>query len=151
MKRFSTGYKAFDAILDGGIVEGSSLLVVGYYGVGKTTLLRKLHGNCEVLYGQRPSKGKDIYILEEIHSPAQALQDLKNFDEKDKTRVFVCLPHGSLAKYTPGFDAVVQIELKSDGRTRRISCLKNRFGSMKKTEALFQISGESVSWLGSDE
>lgn len=147
MKRFSTGHKLFDEILDGGIVEGSSLLVVGDYGVGKTTLLRKLQGNCEVLYGhQRPSKGKDIYIIEEIHSPAQALQDLKNFEETDKTRVFVCLPK-HFERCTPAFDAVVQIKLEPDSVSRKLVCLKNRFGAMKKTTARFRISDGKISWL----
>jgi DNA repair protein RadA/Sms len=53
--RYSTGYKEFDRVLGGGLVQGSFILLGGDPGIGKSTLLLQMAGglaseNIDVLY-----------------------------------------------------------------------------------------------------
>ncbi len=64
--RFETGITELDRVLGGGVMRGSSILLGGEPGIGKSTLMLQVLAKC----GENPSKRKVLYISGE-ESPGQ--------------------------------------------------------------------------------
>lgn len=60
MKRLKTGFAAFDKILGGGLVPGSTSLLSGPPGVGKTTLALQIAATCKSVYASGEQSEADL-------------------------------------------------------------------------------------------
>ncbi|MGA2286772.1 MAG: ATPase domain-containing protein [Dehalococcoidia bacterium] len=80
MQRISTGMPALDAILDGGIPTGSSTMIIGPPGAGKTIL------SLSILFANASEEGKALYFTTVSEPPTKLLKYQQEFAYFDKEK-----------------------------------------------------------------
>ena len=80
MQRISTGMPALDAILDGGIPTGSSTMIIGPPGAGKTIL------SLSILFANASEESKALYFTTVSEPPTKLLKYQQEFAYFDKEK-----------------------------------------------------------------